>query len=52
LLYWYKPGNKSHSIEVLCFQVSGKDPGYGLTGVILLLAAVTILKENDKMPGR
>lgn len=32
-------------------KVSGKDPGYGLTGVSLLLAAVTILRENDKMPG-
>jgi hypothetical protein len=42
----------SHPIEVHCFQASGKDPAYGLTGVMLLLAAVTILRENDKMPGR
>jgi hypothetical protein len=39
-------------IKVLCFQVSGKDPGYGLTCVTLLLTAITILRESDKMPGR
>jgi len=33
-------------------KVSGKDPGYGLTCTILLLAAVTVLRESDKMPGR
>jgi hypothetical protein len=52
LLYWCIHRNKGHPIEALCFQVSGKDPGYGLTGMILLLSAVTILRENDKMPGR
>jgi hypothetical protein len=32
--------------------VSGKDVGYGWTCTMLLLAAVTILRESDKMPGR
>jgi len=33
-------------------KISGKDAGYGWTCTILLLAAVTILRESDKMPGR
>jgi hypothetical protein len=36
----------------LSSQLSGKDAGYGLTCTILLLAAVTVLRESDKMPGR
>jgi hypothetical protein len=42
----------SCSIKVHCFQVSGKDPGYGMTSVIVLLSAITILRESGKMPGR
>lgn len=33
-------------------KVSGNDPGYGLTTKSLLLTAITILKESNKMPGR
>ncbi|XP_069678456.1 saccharopine dehydrogenase-like oxidoreductase [Periplaneta americana] len=33
-------------------KVSGNDPGYGLTSRCLLLTAITILKESNKMPGR
>ena len=39
-------------ILFLCSQVSGKDVSYGLTCTILLLAAVTVLRESEKMPGR
>ncbi|XP_055622742.1 saccharopine dehydrogenase-like oxidoreductase [Toxorhynchites rutilus septentrionalis] len=31
-------------------KVSGTNPGYGATCVALLLSAITILKESDKMP--
>jgi len=36
----------------IAVKVSGKDLGYGMTCTILLLAAVTVLRESDKMPGR
>jgi hypothetical protein len=38
--------------SMIFFQVSGKDVAYGLTCTMLLLAAVTVLRESDKMPGR
>lgn len=31
-------------------KVSGTDPAYGATCVMLLLSAITILKESDKIP--
>lgn len=31
-------------------KVSGKNPGYGSTSIALLLSAMTILKESDRMP--
>jgi hypothetical protein len=31
-------------------KVSGVNPGYGATCTLLLIAAITILKESDKMP--
>lgn len=34
----------------IAIKVSGTNPGYGATCVALLLSAVTILKEQDKMP--
>lgn len=34
----------------LITKVSGKNPGYGLTSTTLLLSALTILREADKMP--
>lgn len=36
--------------KVLTTQVSGVDPGYGATCTMLLLAAMMILKESDKIP--
>ncbi|KDR12595.1 saccharopine dehydrogenase-like oxidoreductase [Zootermopsis nevadensis] len=41
------PPNKHVTVKI-----SGEDPFYGLTSLILLLSAVTILRESDKMPGR
>jgi len=32
-------------------RVTGSNPGYGATCVALLVAATTILKDSDKMPG-
>lgn len=32
-------------------KVTGQNPGYGATCVALLLSAVTILQDSDKMPG-
>ncbi|XP_067625542.1 saccharopine dehydrogenase-like oxidoreductase [Eurosta solidaginis] len=37
--------------KTLTVKVSGSNPGYGATCVAVLSTAVTILKENDKMPG-
>ncbi|XP_036324841.1 saccharopine dehydrogenase-like oxidoreductase [Rhagoletis pomonella] len=37
--------------KTLTVKVSGSNPGYGATCVALLCTAVTILKQNDKMPG-
>ncbi|KAJ9597994.1 hypothetical protein L9F63_026901, partial [Diploptera punctata] len=37
--------NKKVIVEVTC-----KDPGYTSTCIMLLLSAITILKESDKMP--
>lgn len=31
-------------------KVTGVNPGYGATCITLLLAALTILRESDKMP--
>ena len=33
-------------------KVSGKNPGYGSTCIALLISAITILKESDKMPDK
>ncbi|KAJ9586613.1 hypothetical protein L9F63_019806 [Diploptera punctata] len=41
------PPNKKVVAKVTC-----KDPGYGSTSVMLILSALTILKESDRMPGR
>lgn len=35
----------------LIAKVTGPNPGYGATCVALLVAATTILKDSDKMPG-
>lgn len=32
-------------------QVKGKNPGYGATCVMLVLAGIMILTETDKLPG-
>ena len=42
-----EPPNKE-----LITRVSGKSPGYGFTSTALLLAAITILREADKMPDK
>ncbi|XP_064072578.1 saccharopine dehydrogenase-like oxidoreductase [Vanessa tameamea] len=34
----------------LCVQVSGVNPGYGMTALGVLFSAITILNEKDKMP--
>jgi short subunit dehydrogenase-like uncharacterized protein len=34
----------------LAVKVSGKNPGYGSTSIALLLSAMTILKESERMP--
>ena len=47
-----KAGLLSSMNIISLFQVSGKDPCYSLSCTILLLAAVTVLRESDKMPGR
>ncbi|XP_076761102.1 GTP cyclohydrolase punch [Xylocopa sonorina] len=36
--------------KVMITKVSGDNPGYGATCAMLLLSAITILKESDKMP--
>ncbi|XP_006620843.1 saccharopine dehydrogenase-like oxidoreductase, partial [Apis dorsata] len=36
--------------KVLITKVSGTNPGYGATCTMLLLSAITILKESDKIP--
>ena len=36
--------------KVMITKVSGTDPAYGATCVMLLLSAITILKESDKIP--
>lgn len=36
----------------LITKVTGKNPGYGLTSICLLLAGITILRESDKMPDK
>lgn len=36
----------------LITKVSGVNPGYGFTTTALVLSAVTILKEADKMPDK
>ncbi|XP_050349650.1 lipid droplet localized protein-like [Nymphalis io] len=36
--------------RALCVQVSGADPGYGMTALGVLYSALTILHEKDKMP--
>lgn len=36
----------------LITKVSGVNPGYGMTPVALVLSAITILKEADKMPDK
>lgn len=43
---------KSPPSKRILTKVSGTNPGYGATCVALVLSATTILKENDKMPGR
>ncbi|XP_053679423.1 saccharopine dehydrogenase-like oxidoreductase [Anopheles nili] len=42
---------KSSPKKKIITRVSGTNPGYGATCVALILAAVTILRESDKMPG-
>lgn len=36
--------------QTLITEVKGKNPGYGATCTMLLLSAITILKESDKIP--
>lgn len=36
--------------KVMITKLTGQDPGYGFTTIALVLSAVTILKEADKMP--
>lgn len=36
--------------KVMITKVSGSDPGYGGTSIMLVLSAITILKESDKIP--
>ncbi|XP_055373745.1 saccharopine dehydrogenase-like oxidoreductase [Condylostylus longicornis] len=42
---------KTTPSKTIITKVTGKNPGYGATCVALLVSAVTVLKENDKMPG-
>ncbi|OAD56155.1 Saccharopine dehydrogenase-like oxidoreductase [Eufriesea mexicana] len=43
--------HKNPPNKVLITEVTGKNPGYGATCIMLLLSAITILKESDKIPG-
>lgn len=36
--------------KTIITKVTGRNPGYGSTCIALLLSAITILKENFKMP--
>lgn len=36
--------------KVLITKISGINPGYGATCTMLLLSAIIILKESDKIP--
>lgn len=38
--------------KAIITKVSGRDPGYGFTATALVLSAITILQEADKMPGK
>ncbi|XP_050069983.1 saccharopine dehydrogenase-like oxidoreductase [Anopheles maculipalpis] len=42
---------KSPPTKKIVTKVSGTNPGYGATCVALILSALTILRESDKMPG-
>lgn len=42
---------KSPPTKKIVTKVSGTNPGYGATCVALVLSALTILRESDKMPG-
>ncbi|XP_063242400.1 saccharopine dehydrogenase-like oxidoreductase [Bacillus rossius redtenbacheri] len=42
-----EPPNKTMTVKV-----KGTNPGYGATCTMLVMSALTILKEADKMPGR
>lgn len=37
--------------KTLTAKITGKNPGYGGTCIALLVSAVTVIRENDKMPG-
>lgn len=37
--------------SVMITKLSGHDPGYSFTCTALVLSAITVLKESDKMPG-
>lgn len=36
----------------LIAKVSGKNPGYGATCILLIVSGLTILEEHDKMPNK
>jgi len=38
--------------KAVTVKVSGMNPGYGATATLLVWSAVTIIKENDKMPNK
>lgn len=37
--------------KTMTTEVSGVDPGYGATTIMLMLSAMMIIKESDKIPG-
>ncbi|XP_063912283.1 saccharopine dehydrogenase-like oxidoreductase [Zophobas morio] len=38
--------------QVITVKVSGRNPGYGGTAIILVLAAITLVSDIDKMPSK
>lgn len=55
---WSEPSSEpldNHATEPdrqVVVRVSGRNPGYGATATALVISALTILRESDKMPGR
>ena len=44
--------HKNEPNKEMITKVSGANPGYGATCTMLLMSAIMILKESDKMPDK